>query len=104
VPASRLYVIASVVLFGILYLYMVVGLLEYRKYPEVWPLYFLATPIAVLLHSIGAFWGILRPARDFEVTEKTATVSKATIERLNPELDAGDLDAHTGTEPLGDDD
>jgi hypothetical protein len=103
VPASEYYVPLSVLLFGMLYVFMAVGLVEYRKYPEVWPIYLLATPVVVLLHSLGAFWGILRPAKDFEVTAKTATISNRTIEELNPELEDGDLEEHTGTQSLGED-
>jgi len=103
VPAAGLYVLLSVILFVIVFLYMIVGLVEYRKYPEVWPVFLLATPIAVFLHSLGAFWGIFRPAKDFEVTQKTAKVSSKTIERLNSELSEGDIDAHSGTDSLGDD-
>lgn len=99
-PASTLYLVLSIALFGIVFLYMILGLIEYRKYPEVWPLYLLATPLAVFLHSLGAFWGIIRPADDFEVTAKTAKVKTKRVEKLNPELSEGEIESHTGTESL----
>jgi hypothetical protein len=64
---------------------MIFGLVEYRKYPEVWWAYILGTPLAVLLHSLGALWGIFQPVDDFEVTQKTATVDVETVKELNPE-------------------
>ena len=71
-----------------LFVYMLVGLIEYRKYPETWPVYLLLTPLVVTLHAIGAFWGLLRPATDFKITEKTpGRVSIETLEELNPYLD-----------------
>jgi hypothetical protein len=99
-PASTLYLGLSIALFAIVFLYMILGLIEYRKYPEVWPLYLLATPLAVLLHSLGAFWGIIRPATDFEVTAKTAKVKTKEVERLNPELSEGEIESHSGTDSL----
>ncbi len=85
VPSSRAYVFLSVALFAVIFLYMIFGLVEYRKYPEVWWAYILGTPLAVLLHSLGALWGIFQPVDDFEVTQKTATVDVETVKELNPE-------------------
>jgi hypothetical protein len=33
---------------------MIFELVEYRKYPEVWWAYIVVTPLAVLVHSLGA--------------------------------------------------
>jgi hypothetical protein len=88
VPQHGLYQIASVALFGMLFVYMTVGLVEYRKYPEQWPVYLALTPLVVTLHAVGAFWGMLRPAKDFKITEKTpGRVGVETLTELNPDLD-----------------
>lgn len=88
VPQHGLYQVASVALFGMLFVYMTAGLIEYRKYPEQWPVYLVLTPVIVALHAVGAFWGLLRPATDFKITEKTpGRVSVETLQELNPDLD-----------------
>lgn len=96
VPQYGPYQVASVVLFNMLFVYMIAGLIEYRKFPEVWPVYLLLTPLAVTLHSVGALWGVLRPATDFKITEKAsggATENQpnwahpTTLADLNPDLD-----------------
>ena len=107
VPQHGLYQITSVALFGMLFVYMAVGLIEYRKYPELWPVYLVLTPLAVTLHSVGAFWGLLRPATDFKITEKTpGRVSVDTLIELNPDLDeeavAPSDDPDATTEPTTD--
>jgi len=97
VPQHGLYWVTSVALFSMLFVYMIAGLIEYKKYPEVWPVYLLLTPVIVALHAVGAFWGLLRPATDFKITEKTPgrvtedqpkRASAATLADLNPDLDA----------------
>nr|WP_241431674.1 hypothetical protein [Haloarcula vallismortis] len=55
------------------------------------------TPLAVVLHAIGAAWGVLSPIEDFEVTEK---VAPETIEEVNPELTEGAIEAHDGQDRL----
>lgn len=80
-----------------LFVYTLAGLWGYRKHPLVWPLFLVLTPIGVLVHSIGALWGLLRPVETFEVTEK---VTPETIEDVHETLDRGDLAAHDGTERL----
>ena len=87
VPQHGLYQVASIGLFSMLFVYMIAGLVEYRKYPEKWPIYLLLTPLIVTLHAVGAFWGLLRPASDFKITEKTpGRVGLETLDKLNPEL------------------
>ena len=89
VPQHGLYQIASIGLFSMLFVFMIAGLLEYRKIPEVWPVYLVLTPLVVTLHAIGAFWGLLRPATDFKITQKTpGRVDVETLMELNPNLDA----------------
>jgi len=102
VPQHGLYQAASVPLFGMVFVYMLAGLVEYRKYPEHWLVYLLLTPLAVTLHAVGAFWGLLRPAKDFKITEKApGRVDVGTLRELNPDLDDetgvpdGELDATT---------
>lgn len=95
-PGMELYSILSTALLGILFIYMVFGLIAYRKHPILWPLFLLLTPVAVVLHSIGAMWGVVRPVETFEVTEKVAA---DTIEEVN-ELEQGELASHEGTERL----
>ena len=93
VPQHGLYQIASVGLFSMLFVYMIAGLVEYRKYPETWPVYLLLTPLVVTLHAAGAFWGLLRPATDFKITEKTpGRVSAETLVELNADLDPETLE------------
>jgi hypothetical protein len=97
VPQNGLYQIASVGLFSMLFVYMIAGLVEYRKYPEVWPVYLLLTPIVVALHAVGALWGLIRPATDFKITEKTPGATRQEppervdldiLEALNEDFDA----------------
>jgi len=89
VPQHGLYQIASIGLFSMLFVYMLAGLIEYKKYSEVWPIYLVLTPIVVALHAVGALWGLLRPATDFKITEKTpGRVGPETLDKLNPNFDA----------------
>lgn len=96
-PQHQLYQVASIALFGMVFVYMTAGLVEYRKYPEVWPVYLVLTPVAVTLHAVGALWGFLRPATDFRITKKASgrlteerpeRVDVETLEELNDDFDA----------------
>ncbi len=88
VPQHDLYQIASLALVSMLFVYTIAGLVEYRKYPEVWPVYLLLTPLTVTLHAVGAFWGLLRPATDFKITQKTPGIAGVeTLLQLNPDLE-----------------
>ncbi|TQQ79100.1 glycosyltransferase family 2 protein [Halonotius roseus] len=92
-PGMELYTLLSTALLGILFVYMLFGLVAYRKHPFLWPVFLLLTPVAVVLHSIGALWGVVSPVTNFEVTEK---VTPDTVEQAN-KLETGELDAHDGT-------
>ena len=92
-PGMELYALLSTALLGILFVYMLFGLVAYRKHPFLWPVFLLLTPVAVVLHSIGALWGVVSPVTNFEVTEK---VTPDTVEQAN-KLETGELDAHDGT-------
>ncbi len=96
-PSMALYELFSLVLFSILFVYMFLGMIGYRKHPLLWPVYVILTPLAFVPHSIGALWGLLRPVTTFEVTEK---VPPKTVEAVNPALEEGDIEAHDGTERL----
>lgn len=89
VPSTEVYILLSFALLGILPVYMMSGLLEYRKPPEAWILYLLGTPIAVVIQSLGALWGLVNPVDEFSVTKKTALVDKETVKELN---EVGDLE------------
>ena len=89
VPSTEVYILLSFALLGILPVYMMSGLLEYRKPPEAWLLYLLGAPIAVFIQSLGALWGLVNPVDEFSVTKKTALVDKETVKELN---EVGDLE------------
>lgn len=93
-PGVELYSVVSTTLLGILFVYMFLGVIAYRKHPILWPVFLLLTPLAVVLHAVGALWGVIRPVEEFEVTEK---VTAETIEEMNQSLDEGDLRNHDGT-------
>ena len=93
-PGVELYGLISTALLGVLFVYMFLGLIAYRKHPLLWPLFLLLTPLAVVLHAVGALWGVLRPIEEFEVTEK---VTAETIAQANQSLTQGELQEHDGT-------
>ena len=97
IPSSTAYLLLSALLFANVFLYMLFGLVEYRKYPEAWWAYLVVTPLAVLVHSLGALWGVVQPVNDFAVTEKTTTADTAVLTERNPELseEEVELDADT---------
>ncbi|ESP89417.1 glycosyltransferase [Candidatus Halobonum tyrrellensis] len=95
--SATAYGLLSTALLGMLFVYMLLGVRAYRKSPLLWPLFLTLTPVAVVAHSAGSLWGILRPVEEFEVTEK---VPPETVEAVNPGLATGDLSDHDGTERL----
>ena len=95
-PGMEFYSLLSTGLVGILFVYMLFGMLAYRKHPLLWPVFLVLTPIAVVLHSIGALWGVVSPVENFEVTEK---VTADRIEQAN-RLKEGALADHDGTDRL----
>nr|WP_192813796.1 MULTISPECIES: glycosyltransferase family 2 protein [Halorubrum] len=96
-PAIEWYRAASLTLFGVLFVYTVVGAASYDKHPLTWPLYLLFTPVAFLAHSAGALWGLVSPVTTFEVTEK---VTPDAVERVHDSMEAGALSDHDGSERL----
>jgi hypothetical protein len=96
-PGVDLYGAISTGLLAILFIYMLLGAIAYRKHPLLWPVVLLLTPVAVLVHSAGAIWGVLRPIETFEVTEK---VPPERVEQVNEGLEEGALQSHDGSERL----
>jgi len=96
-PATEWYRTASLALFGVLFVYTLVGTARYDKHPLTWPLYLALTPIAFFAHSIGAVWGLVSPVTTFEVTEK---VTPDVVERAHESMEAGQLSDHDGSERL----
>lgn len=96
-PAMGWYRAASLTLFGVLFVYTVVGAASYDKHPLTWPLYLLLTPLAFLAHSVGALWGLVSPVTTFEVTEK---VTPDAVERVHDSMEDGQLSDHDGSERL----
>lgn len=97
VPASGAYQVASLALFGLLFVYTSVGTVRYRKSVGRALAYVVATPVAFLAHSAGALWGVVCPVDSFAVTQK---VAPETVESVNARLEAGDIEAHDGSERL----
>jgi hypothetical protein len=95
-PGIGLYSLLSTALLGILFVYMLFGVVAYRKHPILWPVFLILTPLAVVLHSVGALWGVVSPVENFEVTEK---VTADVIEQAN-HLDQETLAEHEGTDRL----
>lgn len=96
-PGIGLYGLISTALLAVIFVYMLLGVIAYRKHPLLWPIFVLLTPVAVVIHATGAIWGVVRPVEEFEVTEK---VTPATIEAVNESLEEGALTRHEGTERL----
>jgi hypothetical protein len=96
-PSLELYGVISMGLLSVLLVYTLLGLIAYRKHPFLWPVFIIATPLAVVLHALGAIWGVFSPVETFEVTEK---VKPKRIERVHAGLDEGDIQNHDGTERL----
>lgn len=95
-PGIGVYALLSTALLGILFVYMLFGVIAYQKHPLLWPVFLVLTPLAVVLHSVGALWGVVSPVENFDVTEK---VAPETVERAN-ELEEGALAEHEGTDRL----
>ncbi|ELZ54235.1 hypothetical protein C466_06299 [Halorubrum distributum JCM 10118] len=96
-PGMEWYRTASLALFGILFVYTLVGAAAYDKHPLTWPIYLLLTPVAFLAHSAGALWGIVSPVTTFEVTEK---VTPDAVERVHESMEPGTVTDHDGSKRL----
>ena len=60
----------SVVLLGMLVVWVLLGIALRRPSRKVAVLCLFLAPITTVLHSVGALWGVLSPPTTFEVTEK----------------------------------
>jgi hypothetical protein len=93
--SGPVYTAASLGMLSLLFVYTVLGLYVYRKHPVVALGLFLATPLLVFVHALGALWGIVRPVSGFVPTEK---VTPDELEAVHPDLEAGDIEDHSGRE------
>ena len=64
------YRLVSVVLLGMLLVWVLIGIAVRRPIRHVAVLSLLLSPITTVLHSVGAIWGLLSPPKTFEVTQK----------------------------------
>lgn len=82
------YTALSLLLLGHVYAWSLIGLVAYRPGPAVWVFLLVFTPFIVTLHSAGALYGLVRPAKSFAVTRKVVDGSPdALVEALD--LDEG---------------
>lgn len=73
------YTVLSMILLGLVYSWSLIGLVIYRERWWIGLLLLITTPLIVTIHSVGALYGLLRPARDFAVT------TKVVVERTLPD-------------------
>lgn len=71
------YLPLSFTLLGFVYLWSLVGLYYYRPPVHIAALLVALTPFVVLVHSIGALYGLVVPAKRFSVTRKIVPASSA---------------------------
>ncbi len=64
------YLVLTVTLLGHVYAWSIIGLVIYRPPLAVWVFLLAFTPFIVTVHSLGALYGLVRPARTFTVTRK----------------------------------
>lgn len=64
------YITLSLLLLGHVYAWSLLGLITYRPPASIWVLLLVFTPFVVTIHSLGALYGLLRPAQTFAVTRK----------------------------------
>lgn len=106
-PETQFYLVGSLVQFGMLFMITLIGVIIYIRYERIPLLAILLTPLLVVLNTVGALWGWISPVETFAVTEKiTPTakkVSPETLEKQNPWLEEGDIEAHDGEETLSND-
>ncbi|MFD1514575.1 glycosyltransferase family 2 protein [Halomarina rubra] len=96
-PSLGTYALVSALLLSVLFVYTAAGARAYRKRPHVALGLLVLTPLLVVVHAVGALWGVLRPVGTFTVTEK---VTPETLEARHPDLDDGALTGHVGTDRL----
>lgn len=78
------YAVLTIALLAHVYAWSIVGLVTYRPPIVVMVLLVLFTPIIVTIHSIGALYGLVRPAKGFAVTKKVIYGTNEQTERDTP--------------------
>jgi len=86
------YVALSLILLAHVYFWSVLGLIYYRERPLVWTVLLTLTPFIVLIHSLGALYGIVAPAKQFAVTEKVSSAADDVPEPVEEPLPLVDED------------
>lgn len=84
------YIALTLTLLGHVYAWSVIGLVMYRPPLVVWVVLLLFTPVIVTVHSAGALYGLVRPARTFAVTRKVVTGDESDAQ---PAADADEAEA-----------
>ncbi|WP_254841005.1 glycosyltransferase [Natronomonas marina] len=85
---GRLYAVASVVLLGFMYVWIVIGLLRYRPPAKIAVAVVVLAPLTTVLHSLGALWGLVSTPDTFEVTAKVDDESQFDEAYTTPQGEA----------------
>lgn len=88
------YMALTLTLLGHVYAWSLLGLSTYRPPIGVWVLLLLLTPFIVTIHSIGALYGFLRPARTFAVTRKVLSSTDGGTDE--PDASSASSESPTG--------
>lgn len=80
------YIVLTIVLLGHVYAWSIIGVLTYRPPVPVWILLILFTPVIVTVHSLGALYGLVRPASGFAVTRKVVNGGTEPTVRADPNV------------------
>jgi hypothetical protein len=89
VPTEWYYVVGSIAQLAVLGVIMAIGIRVFREYSVLGGIALILTYPLMVLNSIGAIWGFLKPVKTFEVTEK---VDPEVIEEVHPDLEDHDLE------------
>jgi hypothetical protein len=84
---ADLYRAAALVLLGFMYVWIGIGIRRYRPGLVTAVAVLVLAPVTTVLHSVGAFWGLVSPPTAFEVTEKAVEGSPGPRERESPAAD-----------------
>jgi hypothetical protein len=84
------YLALTVALLAHVYVWSAFGLLTYRPPLGVWVLLLAFTPFVVTIHSLGALYGLVRPARTFAVTRKVIPGMGEDAEPAGERTDGGE--------------
>jgi len=99
------YMILTLALLGHVYAWSVLGLSIYRPSVGVWVLLLVFTPFVVTVHSAGALYGAIRPAKTFVVTEKVVSAAGGDLGRrgvADGVVDASEADDRAASAALED--